>query len=209
MRPARPTFAGYTPWKGSARTRRTGSAGLPYFWRKDYGQMMPRAPNIVLIEHGAFVYQYDYYTQLEDWESCHRISKWGTEWLQRGVSAPAAGRRASARMRSWIGLRRAPRTSTPWSLAVSPTAADGHHESIQTCSNCANNSGGTTGIPSSSRWVPTVRPYPHRPLFWAWEVHKRAIQPSIAPRNHLQSALSAPERNHARPRHVSKIGATI
>ena len=77
---------------------------LPYFWREEYVLMTPRKTNIVLMEHGTFTYQYDFYSQLEVFGIVHANGHIEDRLVAGlGMSAPAALRREAARMRGWIG----------------------------------------------------------------------------------------------------------
>jgi len=77
---------------------------LPYFWREEYVTMTPRKTNIVLMEHGTFTYQYDYYSQLEVL-GIVPVDDRTEDRLVAGVglSALPAGKREITRMRGWIG----------------------------------------------------------------------------------------------------------
>ena len=77
---------------------------LPYFWRDEYVTMTPRQTNIVLMEHGTFTYQYDFYSQLEVLGIVARDDQKEDRLVAGlGMSARAVSAREVARMRGWIG----------------------------------------------------------------------------------------------------------
>lgn len=139
---------------------------LPYFWREEYVLMTPRKTNIVLMEHGTFTYQYDFYSQLEVFGIVHANGHIEDRLVAGlGMSAPAALRREGARMRGWIGPLKNSWAPTATKVTYSPVpSADSWTAWRSTCSRRreASTEDGRCKARCTGRWNSTALPTPTR-----------------------------------------------